>query len=840
MTTQRQSPQTESKATNAPVRQPDVQGVELETQRLPSMVLQAAVADPRSAPAAAILQLQRSYGNRAVSKLIQAKLKVGPAGDKYEEEADRIADQVMRMPSPAAKKPLQRQPLMEDEEELQMKPMIQRQTPEEEEEALQMKPMHPEKPSLQLKPLVQRQAPEEEEELQMKPLLQPKQLPSISNLQSPNLHLRPIVNPKSKIQNQEGGFETNDSFHRSLSASKGNGSPLPDQLRADFEPKFGADFGDVRAHSDSNAAQLNRQIGAQAFTHGNDVFFGAGKYNPGSTSGKQLIAHELTHTVQQGGALQRQGDNDDWGQLKPLIQPQGIARRIQREPDKFLIKTFKRIDGPQITLGNYAKNKLEEFYTAKQSEVKSLLNFRMFSFGLGKLLEPKEVTERIEKVKGHLLMVAYGSGLESAEDYKKRLLTAGLTKNKVDSDDEVLDGLMEELNQHARVVNNAFMETARIEAEEDRKRKVTSAKGYFNDQFLSEDSGFWQKLGEVMKSDDLEQEYRRLQGVAPNLEGFTQPGLGTYMTSFKATAPSESKDTVGEPGLEGEEVVGEESDLQKKTPKDEYFVKLLRDREAFDKAIEAKKKNIISPLLARSLGVDNLPLAAGAFRNDAPMIYTQLVKGKDFSKLNYDDTDEAGDIKKIKNIDLAQLQKTVLFDMLFENQDAHYKQYMITTAGELLKIDQEAYLWEQSKYLDRSLRAGSFLAGLPQANAPLAPATLAMVKGWNSENLAALMSRAGIFSEDEVERVQGNMSDIKNLMPSDGEEKSIRAVFAEYNGYDSPDEIPEFEGKETNIATKLALKGTMLGEALTALEEVQPILGKLDDMEGRYKERYTE
>jgi hypothetical protein len=68
-----------------------------------------------------------------------------------------------------------------------------------------------------------------------------------------------------------------------------------------MEPRFGADFGGVRVHTGGEADQLNRQLNAQAFTHGQDIYMGAGKYDPASSDGKKLLAHELTHVVQQNG-----------------------------------------------------------------------------------------------------------------------------------------------------------------------------------------------------------------------------------------------------------------------------------------------------------------------------------------------------------------------------------------------------------------------------------------------------------------------------------------------------------------------------------------------------------
>jgi len=125
-----------------------------------------------SSPADQVLHLQRTIGNQAVQRLIksgalQAKLKIGQPGDRYEQEADRVADAVMRMPEPGVQREVEPE---EEEETLQSKPLasqitplvqVQRQEePEEEEETLQAKPLAEE-----ITPLVQRQIePEEEEE----------------------------------------------------------------------------------------------------------------------------------------------------------------------------------------------------------------------------------------------------------------------------------------------------------------------------------------------------------------------------------------------------------------------------------------------------------------------------------------------------------------------------------------------------------------------------------------------------------------------------------------------------------------------------------------------------
>jgi hypothetical protein len=88
---------------------------------------------------------------------------------------------------------------------------------------------------------------------------------------------------------------------RYLDRSQGTGSPLSDGTRRYFETRFAADFRAVRVHDDDAAGQASRSIGALAFTRGSDIVFGAGQYAPGTAAGRHLLAHELTHVVQQAG-----------------------------------------------------------------------------------------------------------------------------------------------------------------------------------------------------------------------------------------------------------------------------------------------------------------------------------------------------------------------------------------------------------------------------------------------------------------------------------------------------------------------------------------------------------
>ena len=82
---------------------------------------------------------------------------------------------------------------------------------------------------------------------------------------------------------------------------RSSGEPLDATTRAYFEPRFGHDFSGVRVHANPEAADSVRSVGALAYTVGPDVVFGAGQYQPHSFAGRRLIAHELTHVVQQIG-----------------------------------------------------------------------------------------------------------------------------------------------------------------------------------------------------------------------------------------------------------------------------------------------------------------------------------------------------------------------------------------------------------------------------------------------------------------------------------------------------------------------------------------------------------
>jgi hypothetical protein len=105
-----------------------------------------------------------------------------------------------------------------------------------------------------------------------------------------------------RMQRSPGGAVPSAPAGPSLLAAAGSsGRPLPEGPRRDMETRMGADFGSVRIHTDRQAAEMSDSLGARAFAYGRDIFFNAGQFDPASGGGRHLLAHELTHTLQQNG-----------------------------------------------------------------------------------------------------------------------------------------------------------------------------------------------------------------------------------------------------------------------------------------------------------------------------------------------------------------------------------------------------------------------------------------------------------------------------------------------------------------------------------------------------------
>ena len=234
---------------------------------------------------------------------VQAKLTIGQPNDQYEQEADAVADKVVQRLS--KNEPSQpHAPASGQTDTVQAKPMA-------------PAPLPAITPLVQAKPIgadkkEELQLQEEEKEtdlqkgkLQRKPIFESNAEPPDEgkNIQRKCAHCE----KEEKLQKKpaDGAGSPSPSVESSLNHSKGSGHPLPADTRAQMEDSIGADFSGVRVHNDNRAVKMSEDLNAQAFTHGNDIYFNAGKYDAASTEGRHLLAHELTHTVQQGGSVRR-------------------------------------------------------------------------------------------------------------------------------------------------------------------------------------------------------------------------------------------------------------------------------------------------------------------------------------------------------------------------------------------------------------------------------------------------------------------------------------------------------------------------------------------------------
>jgi hypothetical protein len=227
---------------------------------------------------------------------------------------------------------------MEEDKMIQEKPLLQKMDAPEEEEAVQTQAEEEEEP-VQMKAeeeeAVQAQA-EEEEPVQMQEEEEPVQMQEkeeepvqMQAEEEEPVQMQAAEEEEEMMQTKpEGAAATQASPHLGsrIESSRGKGKPLPKQTRSEMETAFGVDFGGVNIHTGQDSAEMNRELGAQAFTNGKDVYFNSGKFRPESTEGKRLLAHELTHVVQQGATN---------GEIK--AKPNAISpsnRNIQKDDDR--------------------------------------------------------------------------------------------------------------------------------------------------------------------------------------------------------------------------------------------------------------------------------------------------------------------------------------------------------------------------------------------------------------------------------------------------------------------------------------------------------------------------
>ncbi len=251
------------------------------------------------------------FFGKSTDTLVQTKpffqkkgLTIGQPGDKYEQEADAMADSVVNnsnsTPGVQQKEissiqleslatPLEDEKLgtaeqrMEEDKLVQEKPELQTMGEKEEEET----------------PGVQTMGEEKEDEMPVQEMHE-KEEPEMQKMDE-----KEEEGPEVQTKSESTASTVGPSVSHKINSKAGKGKPLSAKTQAEMGAKFGTDFSQVNIHTDQDAVQLNKKLRAQAFTHGQDVYFNSGKYHPETSEGKRLLAHELTHVVQQAKGLNR-------------------------------------------------------------------------------------------------------------------------------------------------------------------------------------------------------------------------------------------------------------------------------------------------------------------------------------------------------------------------------------------------------------------------------------------------------------------------------------------------------------------------------------------------------
>lgn len=219
--------------------------------------------------------------SKTKQSFFQPKLAVGKPNDKYEKEADAVADTVVKNQNSPF--PTVQQKKISGIQRLATSEMDQQSTDEER--------MRDDK-EIQEKPMVQAKCDDCEKEEKEK---------GIQKMDNPGMKEDEMKEPSTIQQKSEGGQSASPHLSSRIKQSAGKGNIIPAKTLDSLQPSFGHNFTDVNIHKGSDAIEMNRELGAQAFTYGKDIYFNSGKYDPDSSSGRHLLAHELTHVVQQRG-----------------------------------------------------------------------------------------------------------------------------------------------------------------------------------------------------------------------------------------------------------------------------------------------------------------------------------------------------------------------------------------------------------------------------------------------------------------------------------------------------------------------------------------------------------
>ena len=273
---------------------------------------------------------------------VQTKLNVGPANDHYEKEADTTADRVVQKMEEKRNGKQESgslgssiSPLVQKKcDSCEKEDKVQRKT--QEHENVRLKEEEEDKTlrntnkvgrkelrnqaigqeGLSTVPMEDNRRQANKIRLRNRRVLrnQQSQQHELQNLQHRNVshETKPLQSEKEdtvqrKLNSTASSlFSNNQSIEQRLANSRSSGRPLPDHILKQMESSFGVDFSKVRIHDHSNAVQMSKELNAQAFAYGNDIYFNTGKFDFNSSAGRHLLAHELTHTLQQTGVQPKQ------------------------------------------------------------------------------------------------------------------------------------------------------------------------------------------------------------------------------------------------------------------------------------------------------------------------------------------------------------------------------------------------------------------------------------------------------------------------------------------------------------------------------------------------------
>lgn len=272
------------------------------------------------------------FGPALKNNAVQTKMAVNRPGDVFEQEADNMSERVMRAGADSPEK-TQRQSgdnLGRGEEKSQRR--------QEEKVGRQ-----PEQNAGRQPDNVQRQG---EEKLQKQSAEMPQKAEVIHRFkrEEEGPHHQSLTN-LGEVQRKEttgGAPEIGGPLESAIKTQATGGQPLQNDLRREMESHFGADFSTVRIHTGPEAEALNTQLKARAFTYKNHIFFSRDQFRPDSRDGKQLLAHELTHTIQQGQAIRRK---------PPPERPEDILHRATKPPATEAVTSSEVVD---LSSGTFA------------------------------------------------------------------------------------------------------------------------------------------------------------------------------------------------------------------------------------------------------------------------------------------------------------------------------------------------------------------------------------------------------------------------------------------------------------------------------------------------------